>query len=46
MSHGSMSETERQAMGIFDTTFRLSVGIEDSDDLIADLLNALSAEPV
>ncbi|OOE36052.1 cystathionine beta-lyase [Salinivibrio kushneri] len=44
MSHGSMSEEEREAMGIFDTTFRLSVGIEDSRDLIEDLLHALDQE--
>ncbi|ODQ01597.1 trans-sulfuration enzyme family protein [Salinivibrio sp. DV] len=44
MSHGSMSEEEREAMGIFDTTFRLSVGIEDSRDLIDDLLHALDQE--
>ncbi|OOE66609.1 trans-sulfuration enzyme family protein [Salinivibrio kushneri] len=44
MSHGSMSEEEREAMGVFDTTFRLSVGIEDSRDLIDDLLYALDQE--
>ncbi len=44
MSHGSMSEEARKAMGVFDTTFRLSVGIEDSRDLIDDLLQALDQE--
>jgi O-acetylhomoserine sulfhydrylase len=39
-----MSEEEREAMGVFDTTFRLSVGIEDSRDLIDDLLYALDQE--
>ncbi|SIO35792.1 PLP-dependent aspartate aminotransferase family protein [Salinivibrio sp. ES.052] len=44
MSHGSMRADAREAMGVFDTTFRLSVGIEDSRDLIDDLLQALDQE--
>jgi cystathionine beta-lyase/cystathionine gamma-synthase len=36
-----MSETEREWAGITDSTLRLSVGIEDAGDLIADLEQAL-----
>jgi len=32
----------RQAMGLTDSLLRLSVGIEDVDDLIADLDQALA----
>ena len=41
MSHASMDKEHREAAGITDTIIRLSVGIEDGDDLIADLQNAL-----
>lgn len=41
MSHGSMTKAERTEVGVHDTTLRLSVGIEDVDDLIRDLANAL-----
>jgi len=42
MTHASVPEAERTALGISDTLIRLSVGIEDIDDLIADLDQALS----
>lgn len=42
MTHGSIPKAEREARGITDGLVRLSVGIEDVDDLIADLGNALS----
>eukprot|EP00435_Cladocopium_sp_Y103_P032636 s1219_g8.t1 len=35
MSHGSMSKEERAEVGVYDTTLRLSVGIEDMDGLKA-----------
>lgn len=35
------SAEERESMGISDTTIRISVGIEDTDDLIADFSNGL-----
>lgn len=38
-----LSEQERQWAGVHDTTMRLSMGIEDADDLIADLTQALAA---
>ena len=41
MTHGSVPVEVREALGIGDTLVRLSVGIEDADDLIADLAAAL-----
>lgn len=40
MTHGSVSAEERAVLGITDTFLRLSVGIEDAEDLIADLNQA------
>ncbi|GFO60086.1 cystathionine gamma-synthase [Geomonas silvestris] len=37
MSHAAMPPAEREARGIKDTLVRLSVGLEDPEDLIADL---------
>jgi len=37
MSHAAMPPEERAARGIGDTLVRLSVGLEDADDLIAEL---------
>ena len=36
-----LNETERAWAGVADTTIRLSIGIEDADDLIEDLTRAL-----
>jgi len=41
MTHASVPETERAALGISDQLIRLSVGIEALDDLIAELDQAL-----
>ncbi len=41
MSHASVPAEERQRKGITDTLVRLSVGLEDPDDLIADLEQAM-----
>src|SRR5262249_1654138 len=41
MTHGSVPAEVRASLGIGDTLVRLSVGIEDADDLIADLAAAL-----
>ena len=41
MTHGSVPKDRREALGITDTLIRLSVGIEDVDDLIEDLRTAL-----
>ena len=43
MTHASIPEDQRQLLGITDGFIRLSVGIEDADDLIADLDQALGA---
>jgi cystathionine gamma-synthase len=42
-SHVEVSEEQRAAMGIPESLIRYSVGIEDVDDLIADLEQALEA---
>jgi len=43
MTHASVPAEVRAALGIGDALVRLSVGIEDLDDLIADLERALAA---
>ena len=43
MTHGSIPEAQRSALGIDDALVRLSVGIEDVDDLRRDLREALGA---
>ena len=42
MTHFSMGKEAREAAGITDGLIRLSVGIENADDLIADLEQALN----
>jgi len=42
MTHASIPAEQRAELGISDTLCRLSVGIEDVDDLIADLAGALA----
>lgn len=42
MTHASIPKEVREELGIFDNLIRLSVGIEDCDDLIADLDRALA----
>jgi cystathionine beta-lyase len=41
MTHASIPRKQRLAVGLTDSLIRLSVGIEDIDDLIADLAKAL-----
>lgn len=41
MTHASIPRAEREKVGLKDSLIRLSVGIEDPDDLIADLAQAL-----
>ena len=41
MTHGSIPERQRAALGIGDSLVRLSVGVEDVDDLRRDLRDAL-----
>lgn len=42
MTHASVPPERRQAMGITDSLVRLSCGVEDGDDLLEDLEQALS----
>jgi cystathionine beta-lyase/cystathionine gamma-synthase len=42
-THASVTEEQRAAMGITQGRVRLSIGIEDKEDLIADLDQALAA---
>ena len=42
MTHASVPPEQRKALGIDDSLIRLSVGIEDVEDLVADLQAALS----
>ncbi|PKA83062.1 cystathionine beta-lyase [Ulvibacter sp. MAR_2010_11] len=41
MTHASIPKEEREKTGVVDSLIRLSVGIEDADDLIADLKQAI-----
>ena len=43
MTHASISDEQRAKLGISDGLLRLSIGIEDMDDLIQDLDNALKS---
>jgi cystathionine beta-lyase/cystathionine gamma-synthase len=43
MTHGSIPKEIREARGVTDGLLRLSVGIEDIEDLLADLKQALEA---
>jgi cystathionine beta-lyase len=43
MTHASIPETERFKIGITDSLIRLSVGIEDIEDLLKDLEQALNS---
>lgn len=42
MTHGSVPKSEREKFGLTDSLVRLSVGIEDVEDLMDDLINALN----
>jgi cystathionine gamma-lyase len=46
MTHGSIPKEDRERRGVTDGLLRLSVGIEDEDDLIEDLQHALQATAV
>ncbi len=41
MTHAAIPKEEREKTGVVDSLIRLSIGIEDAEDLIADLKNAL-----
>lgn len=42
MTHASIPKEEREQTGVVDSLIRLSVGVEDIEDLIADLEQALA----
>jgi cystathionine gamma-lyase len=42
MTHGSIPKAERDASGVVDALVSLSVGIEDLEDLLADLEGGLN----
>ncbi len=42
MTHASIPKEEREKTGVVDTLIRLSVGVEDAEDLIEDLKQALN----
>ena len=42
MTHGSIPKAERDKAGVVDNLLRLSVGVEDIEDLLEDLKQALS----
>jgi cystathionine beta-lyase/cystathionine gamma-synthase len=44
MTHASIPREDRIKNGLVDSLIRLSVGIEDADDLIEDLDNAIGKE--
>ncbi|HWC76339.1 MAG TPA: PLP-dependent transferase, partial [Blastocatellia bacterium] len=43
MTHASVPEAERNRLGITDGLVRVSVGIEEAEDIISDLDNALNS---
>jgi cystathionine gamma-lyase/cystathionine beta-lyase/cystathionine gamma-lyase/homocysteine desulfhydrase len=43
MTHGAVPKGERKRIGVTDGLVRISVGLEDADDLVADLKQALSS---
>jgi cystathionine gamma-lyase len=42
MTHASIPKAEREKTGVVDSLIRLSIGIEDAEDLIEDLKSALA----
>jgi cystathionine beta-lyase len=42
MTHAAIPKEEREKTGVVDSLIRLSIGVEDAEDLVADLENALS----
>jgi cystathionine beta-lyase/cystathionine gamma-synthase len=43
MTHGSIPKSDREKMGITDSLVRFSIGLEDVEDLIADIDNAINS---
>ena len=43
MTHASVPPEQRAELGISDAAIRLSVGVENEEDLVNDVMNALEA---
>ena len=43
MTHASIPKDKREESGVVDSLIRLSIGIEDADDLIEDLEQSLAS---
>ena len=43
MTHGSIPPKEREELGIGEDLIRLSVGVEEGEDLVRDVLQALES---
>lgn len=41
MTHAGIPKAQREAAGVFDDLIRLSCGVEDAEDLVADVMQAL-----
>jgi cystathionine beta-lyase/cystathionine gamma-synthase len=41
MTHASIPRAQRQKIGVTDSLVRISVGLEDVEDIVADLKQAL-----
>lgn len=41
MTHGGIPKAERESNGVYGDLIRVSVGIEETDDLLADIQEAL-----
>ena len=46
MTHAGIPKDQREAVGVFDDLVRISCGIEDAEDLTADVLQALEKSVV
>lgn len=45
MTHGSIPKDVREKVGVVDSLLRFSVGVEDIDDLLEDIAQALAPQP-
>lgn len=46
MTHAGIPKLDREAIGVFDDLVRLSCGVEDSEDLVKDVLQAIEKSVV
>ena len=45
MTHGSIPKEVREKVGVVDSLLRFSIGVEDIDDLLEDIEQALTPQP-